>query len=136
MALISSRIFHSYLGGIALFLLFFAASPNTWAHARLIRSEPAKDSIVFPAPGQLSLSFNELLEDGFNVVTIFPASELTAKKRSDLVRGKPHLDPSDGTRLIVKLAPLAPGDYVVEWRVLSRDGHSAPGRFTFRVRAR
>jgi len=38
--------------------------------------------------------------------------------------------------MTVGLKPLAPGGYVVEWRVLSRDGHSEPGRITFRVQAR
>jgi methionine-rich copper-binding protein CopC len=117
-------------------LLLFAIVPEVRAHARLVRSEPAKDAEVSLAPGHLDLWFNELLEDGFNIVTVFPASELTARKRSDLVHGKPRVPPGDRTRLTVKLQPLPPGEYVVEWRVLSRDGHSAPGRFTFRVRAR
>ena len=81
-------------------------------------------------------TFNELLEDGFNTVTVFPAGELASKKRSNLTAGKPQVSPKDRTQLTVKLSPLPPGEYVVEWRVLSRDGHSAPGRFTFRVRAR
>lgn len=33
----------------------------------------------------------------------------------------------------VRSAPLPAGDYVAAWRVLSRDGHTAPGRLTFRV---
>ena len=111
-------------------------SSSSWAHARLVRSEPVKDAEVAGAPERVNLWFNELLEDGFNVVTVFPAKELTEKKRSDLVAEKPRVNPKDRTQLSVKLAPLAPGEYIIEWRVLSRDGHSAPGRITFRVKGR
>jgi len=119
-----------------LLLLLVVIAPEARAHARLVRSEPAKEAEVSATPERVDLWFNELLEDGFHSVKIFPASELAAKKRSDLVLDKPRVDPGDRTRLSVKLGPLAAGEYVVEWRVLSRDGHSAPGRFTFRIRSR
>jgi len=123
--------------GVAAFLfaiiLQFALAPNASAHARMIKSTPAKGAELSKSPKQVDLWFNELLEDGFNTLEVFPASELTATKRSNLAIGKPAVDPADRTHLSVKLSALSPGDYVVEWRVLSRDGHSAPGRLTFRV---
>ncbi len=123
-------------GLLALVLLGGVLTPSAWAHARLLRAEPAKDAEVAPPPDRVNLWFNELLEEGFNVVTIFAASELGAAKRHDFTADKPHVDPKDRTRLTVKVAPLPPGDYIVEWRVLSSDGHSAPGRLNFSVRAR
>ena len=124
-------------GLLAFALLGGVLCPSAWAHARLLRSEPAKDAEVAAAPDHVSLWFSELLEDGgFNVVTVYAASELGAAKRHDLTADKPHVDPKDRTRLTVKVAALPPGDYIVEWRVLSSDGHSAPGRINFRVRAR
>jgi len=121
------------------FLLFLliAGVPATWAHARLLRAEPAKGASVSPAPKQIDLWFNELLEDGFNTVTVFPEAELSSvEKHSNFAKGKPSVDGKDRTHLTVKLDPLPPGEYVIEWRVLSRDGHSAPGRSTFHVSAR
>ena len=116
-------------------VLVFAAAPTTWAHARLLRAVPAAGAEVSPAPKQIELWFNELLEDGFNTVTVFPSSELDKPdKHSNLTKGKPVVDSRDHTHLVVPLGPLAPGEYTIEWRVLSRDGHSAPGRSTFRVR--
>ncbi len=110
--------------------------PTAVAHARLVKVEPARQAEV-TAPRQIELWFNELLEEGFNTVTIFPASELSAAgKHTDFAAGKPVLDAKDRTHLTVKAGTLPPGDYVIEWRVLSRDGHSAPGRSTFRVRAK
>jgi methionine-rich copper-binding protein CopC len=122
---------------LAFALLGGVLSPSAWAHARLLRSEPAKDAELASAPDHVNLWFSELLEDGgFNVVTVYAASELGAAKKHDLTADKPHVDPKDRTRLTVKVTALPPGDYIVEWRVLSSDGHSAPGRINFRVRAR
>jgi len=122
---------------LACALLGGVFAPGALAHARLLRSEPAKDAELAPPPNHVNLWFSELLEDGgFNVVTVYAASELGAAKKHDLTADKPHVDPKDRTRLSVKVTPLPPGDYIVEWRVLSSDGHSAPGRINFRVRAR
>jgi methionine-rich copper-binding protein CopC len=117
----------------AAFLLLIG--PGALGHARLVRSIPAKGEVLQSLPAQIELWFNELLDDGFNSIEIFPASEVTARKRTSLTKEKPTVDPHNRTRLFLKTGPLVPGEYVVEWRVLSRDGHSAPGRFTFRITA-
>lgn len=116
------------------FVLLVALAPRAGAHAHLVKSTPAKDAELSTAPGEIDLWFNELLEDGFNTVEVFPASELASAKHSSLTEGKVVLDAKDHTHLIVKLAALKPGEYVVDWRVLSRDSHSAPGRITFTVK--
>jgi methionine-rich copper-binding protein CopC len=115
-------------------LLVLAGPPGAWAHALLVRAEPKSGAELSPAPKQIELWFNELLEEGFNTVTVIPAADLVAEKKTNFAKGKPVLDPRDHTHLSIKLEALPPGDYIVEWRVLSRDGHSAPGRSAFRVR--
>jgi len=65
---------------------------------------------------------------------VIPAAELSAKTHTNLAKGKPKVDPADRTHLTVGLAALKPGKYVIQYRVLSRDGHTAPGRVTFQVR--
>jgi methionine-rich copper-binding protein CopC len=116
-------------------VLVFASASTVWAHARLLRAAPASGAELSAPPKQIELWFNELLEEGFNTITVFPSAELDKlDKHSNLTKGKPAVDPKDHTHLVVPVGPLAPGEYVIEWRVLSRDGHSAPGRFTFRVR--
>lgn len=119
----------------AFVLISLALAASTWAHARLQRSAPASGTTVSPTPSRVEFWFNELLEARFNGVIVFAASELGAKNRRDFVKGKPRVDERDRTHLTADLEPLPPGEYIVEWRVLSRDGHTAPGRFTFRVRA-
>ncbi len=117
----------------AAFALLLAASPNAFAHARMVKSNPAKGAELAKAPERLEMWYNELLEDGFNSVEVYPAKELESAKHSNLVHEKPTVDPKDHTHLILKIDALPPGEYVVDWRVLSRDGHSAPGRFTLKI---
>lgn len=123
------------LGTIAVLVMVmaFAGVHRALAHARLLRAKPADKAELTQAPARLELWFNELLDDGFNSIEVFPASELSLETHGNLATGAPQLDTNDHTHLVVELQPLPRGDYVVEWRVLSRDGHSAPGRIRFRV---
>ena len=104
------------------------------AHARLVRSIPASHAEVTAPPERIELWFSELLEDGFNSVTIVPAAQLAAPGRASLTRGVPTVDHDDRAHLVVSVPRLVFGSYVVEWRVLSRDGHSATGSFAFQIR--
>lgn len=117
---------------LSLFSLCFwlALASPVEAHARLTRSEPERGSTVATAPGEVRLWFNELLDEGFNAVEIYVAG---VKPRTNLAAGKPVVSRKDRTQLTVPVKLLSPGEYVVEWRVLSRDGHTAPGRMTFKV---
>jgi methionine-rich copper-binding protein CopC len=114
----------------------FLTSPRAaLAHARLVRSTPANQARLAAPPERVELWFSELLEDGFNSVEVVRAAEVAAKPRTNLARGAPAVDRDDRTRMTVPVQALGPGDYAVEWRVLSRDGHRVAGRFTFRVQA-
>jgi copper transport protein len=46
---------------------------------------------------------------------------------------KPTGDPRDVHAVIAPMAPLAPGNYRVEWRVVSADGHPVDGKFVFAI---
>lgn len=127
------RIISSTLVLLSLGFLFVLA-PRAEAHAHLVKSMPEKGAVLAKGPGQIDLWFNELLEDGFNTVLVYPSSELGKDNPASLTEGKVMVDPKDRTHLMVKVGTLKPGDYVVDWRVLSRDGHSAPGRITFAVK--
>jgi methionine-rich copper-binding protein CopC len=114
-------------------VLFALTVRDSRAHARLTHSIPENKAHLALSPGKIELWFNELLEEGsFNVVEVFAAKNLKEKKRTNLAN-TPLVDTEDKTHLIVKVGELANGEYVVEWRVLSRDGHSAPGRIRFQV---
>jgi methionine-rich copper-binding protein CopC len=123
---------HMCLGILIVIILVLAVPLAALAHAKMLRSTPGAGDVSQPPP-QVELWFNELLDAKFNSIAVFPAAELNAKPRTSLTKGEAQVDPQDRTHLIVPLKPLPPGNYMVEWRVLSLDGHSAPGRFEFRV---
>jgi methionine-rich copper-binding protein CopC len=113
-------------------LLVLTIPEEAHAHARMVRSTPTPGDLSQP-PRKIELWFNELLDGNFNSIAVFPASEVNSKARANLTQGDAKVDPGDGTHLSAAIKPLPPGEYFVEWRVLSLDGHSAPGRFEFRV---
>jgi methionine-rich copper-binding protein CopC len=115
-------------------LLFLIYPIPTFAHARLVRSSPASQGQVAAPPERIELWFSELLEEGFNSIEVVRVAELAAKYRTNLAQGTATVDRADRTHLVVPVQRLAPGSYAVEWRVLSRDGHSATGRVTFQIR--
>ncbi|MBM4245074.1 MAG: copper resistance protein CopC [Deltaproteobacteria bacterium] len=106
------------------------------AHARLVRAQPAKGSTT-PAPSVIALWFDELLDDEFNDVAVYRARpDGSPADDANLATGKPRVDPADRTHLTTPLGALVPGAYVAQYKVLSRDGHSARGRVLFHVGAR
>ena len=105
------------------------------AHAQLLRISPADGAELAAGPAEIDLWFNELLDVGFNSIAVFPAAQIAAARPEDHTRGSAHVDTADETHLQCSVGSIGPGDWVVQWRVLSRDGHVARGRTTFRIRA-
>ncbi|HEX4343047.1 MAG TPA: copper resistance CopC family protein [Verrucomicrobiae bacterium] len=117
---------------VILILSVFGAN-SAFAHAQLTKSSPENKASLKESPTNVDLWFNELLDDGFNTVEVYSASELNAKQHTSLVTGEPKVDSASHNHLVVTLKALKPGDYIVDYRVLSRDGHTAPGRITFTI---
>lgn len=115
------------LGGL-LFLSAFCATPEAFAHAKLIRSEPGPFEVLAAAPADVKLWFNERLEDEFNGIEVTDAAGRRVEK------GAAQVNPRDRTNLLVRLGNLPSGAYVIRWKVLSLDGHPARGRFMFTVK--
>lgn len=120
---------------LILILLALAIPRPALAHARLVKSSPPDKAGLAVAPEKIDLWFNELLDSGFHTIEIFAAAEIKSRQRTNLVQGEAVVDAKDKTHLSVALKALPPGDYVIEYRVLSRDSHSAPGRIRFSVSA-
>jgi methionine-rich copper-binding protein CopC len=102
----------------------FLGAAEAQAHAHLERAQPADGSVLTTAPARLVLSFSE-------------SARLTALS-IEAAGGKPRklapLPAQSAREISVALPPLAPGEYVVRWRVLSADGHIVPGRLHFTLR--
>lgn len=106
-----------------------AASPAVFAHAHLKHQYPAADANVTAAPQALTLNFSEGIEPKFSGVKVSGSQQQTVKigavKRND----------NDKTQLIVPIEQaLKPGQYTVEWHVVSVDGHKTQGNYRFSVK--
>jgi methionine-rich copper-binding protein CopC len=98
-----------------------AGTAGAQAHAHLQASIPRDGSTLDTAPAALVLQFSE-------------GARLTAlwieKSGGEKQKLRP-LPPEPQSRIAVPLPKLAPGEYVVSWRVLAGDGHVAPGKIRF-----
>lgn len=121
-------------GAVVAIAFFLAGTFSGWAHAQLIKSDPPDKAELKESPARVDLWFNELLDDNFNSIEVIPAAEISAQKHSNFAKGKPQVELADRTHLTVRVTQLTPGKYVIQYRVLSRDGHTAPGRIAFQVR--
>jgi copper transport protein len=102
-----------------------ALPPSAWAHARLVRSEPADGAVSAAAPASVRFFFDDEVRVGSGIKAIRNGG-------GSVVAGKPRV--VGGRVLIVPLrSGLGEGDYTVLWRVLSDDGHTLAGVIAFGV---
>ncbi|ECG0109852.1 copper homeostasis periplasmic binding protein CopC [Salmonella enterica] len=99
------------------------------AHAHLKSAEPAAESTVESAPGQLTLHFTEALEPTFSTADVRDSQGKTVKTEKAVV------DDTDKNVLIIPLGDVLPsGKYTVDWHVVAVDGHKTQGDYTFTVK--
>jgi len=97
------------------------------AHALVIESRPPADAKLTEPPTEIYLRFNSKLEKRLSHATI------------STEKGKPVALPiaAGGNerpdRLVLPLAPLSPGSYLVRYKVLAVDGHITEGILRFSV---
>ncbi len=105
-----------------------------WAHGTLIRAEPPVNTEVAEPPREIRLWFNQSLEHRFSQVTVHRAKRNAATGKLDLQQRVDDglvAGPRVTRELAVKLPEtLAPGLYLVQWKVLSIDSHRTTGKFT------
>ena len=111
---------------LCLTLLFPAIAS---AHAILLRSDPAKDSVLSIAPKQVRMWFSEALNPAFSTAVVVNGENKQVDNRVA------HVSTSDQTEMDVSLQPnLPPAVYIVIWRTDSAaDGHILRGSFIFSI---
>ena len=97
------------------------------AHAFLERASPPVGAEVPASPPVLRLRFTEPVEPLFSTVQATDAHGMRVDE------GAAERE-EGGLVLSVKLKPLPPGVYAVEWHVTSVDTHKTQGHFTFTVK--
>ena len=97
------------------------------AHAYLLRSDPAANSILETAPDTIKLWFSEIISQEFSSAQLIN----DAGESLDVAI---TVDPNDPTLMIVDLPELADGVYSLRWTAHSDvDGHFSHGLFIFGV---
>jgi hypothetical protein len=110
-------------------LTLLAVTTESWAHAFLVKSLPARRVALRRPPDRVRLWFNERLEPAYSWVAVVDGN------------GKPvdnqdvRVGPDDPKLLSVTLPPLPPGGYTVRFRVLSVDGHIVESEYPFTIRS-
>ncbi len=115
---------------IAALVLAMLAGPGVapgFAHALLRAAQPAPASLVPAAPAWVRLTFSETVEPLFCSIKVTDAA---GKQVDD---GSLVSDPADRRRLMIRLKPIPPGEYLVTWSATSTDTHRTQGHFRFQV---
>jgi copper transport protein len=114
---------------IALIMLAFAALAGSgraaFAHATLIASDPADNSVAAAAPKSFSLTFNQPVAP-LVVRLIGPEGRALALERIASEAGRIVIEAPSG---------LGSGTHALSWRVISQDGHPVSGTVVFSIGA-
>jgi copper transport protein len=108
---------------IAVLLTAWLSSSAAFAHASLVRAEPADGAMLAETPKALKLTFNEPVSV-LVMRLIGPSGEVVAPG-------------AVAENNVVTITPpqLRRGSHVLSWRVVSADGHPVGGSFVFSIGA-
>jgi len=104
-------------------LLLFLFPSMASAHTKLVSSNPSNGQIITEPIKQITLEFEEALEQ-LGTIKLYKAGTATAVTNVQVKENKLIADlPND----------LENGDYKIEWKVVSEDGHPVTGQIPFKV---
>jgi methionine-rich copper-binding protein CopC len=112
---------------LPLLLLLAWATPAT-AHAILLKSSPAANSVLSDSSIAISLTFNSRIDGGRSRLTLIGPD--SSEHKIELV---PQKSPDT---LTAQVQDLRSGSYRMRWQVLALDGHITRGEIPFRVELR
>ena len=106
---------------------WLAAAGMAHAHTHLAKASPADNAVLSEAPRELSLEFSKVAR--VTAITLQREGDAQATKVSPLPK-------SLATKQTIPLMALAPGKYLVNWRVVGEDDHVMSGKLHFTIKAR
>jgi methionine-rich copper-binding protein CopC len=107
----------SFLVAVALLALTAVAQ----AHTHLKAATPADKSVVNVAPANIVLKFSEAAK----------VTALTLHKDGEAEQKLTASPATASAEVTAALPKLSPGQYSVDWRVISDDGHIMSGKLSF-----
>jgi copper transport protein len=111
---------------LAITILAALAAPSAaWAHATLIRTDPANGAVLARPPADVRVVFDD-------TVSVGPGIEAIRNGGGSVLAGRSHVE---GARTLVVPVRrgLADADYSVRWSIISDDGHLESGVLAFAV---
>tara|TARA_B100000686_G_C16694877_1_gene919887 strand:+ start:195 stop:599 length:405 start_codon:yes stop_codon:yes gene_type:complete len=114
--------------GIVLLAIMWPHASPVWAHAQLIKAEPARRAALDSAPEQIRLWFNEEIEGAYTTLTV------SGPNKKLITNAKPRVVKDDPKSIILSIPETKPGKYTVKFRVLSVDGHVVDSAFNYTVK--
>lgn len=119
------RVLGTIVGLAAAGGLVLATAAPAAAHNVLVESAPEDEATLDSAPDQVDLAFNEEVLDGGNGIVV------TGPDGSTYEDGEVQID---GDKASIALSPLdQSGDYTVNYRIISADGHPLEDSLGFTV---
>lgn len=103
-------------------------SGQAFAHAHLTTSIPADKAVLTASPVAVELHFSEELNIRFS------GAKITGPGKAEVKSGVATLADEGKTLTLPIPAALDAGAYLVEWHVLSTDGHKTKGSYNFTVK--
>ena len=108
-------------------LVVLACAGPAAAHSLLLGATPAPDAVLTAAPLHVHLRFNNRIEKSLSRVRLVDERGAVAAALID------SRDRAAADSVVVRVPPLAPGAWRVEWQVFSTDGHVVSGSYGFRL---
>lgn len=113
---------NALIGALSVILLFLAAGPAA-AHSGVVSSNPDNGAQLDRSPGTVSLTFNEDVRSEYATLRVIGPDNRFWDE------GEPTVD---GATVSVQVGELGPaGEYLVNYRITSADGHPVQGQRTF-----
>lgn len=109
-----------------IFIVMVFAPLLSSAHARLVESSPAKESVVVVAPQIITIKFSEILEASMSKI------EVKNLSTGEIVSGKTEAG-NEKTILLAHLEILIPKKtkFEVSWKAVAKDSHTMKGNYSF-----
>jgi len=104
-------------------LLLFLFPTMASAHTKLVSSNPSNGQVITEPMKQITLEFEEALEQ-LGTIKLYKAGTATAVTNVSIKGNKLIADLPNG---------IENGDYKIEWKVVSEDGHPVTGQIPFKV---
>lgn len=120
-------MYFKFLIVLSLPVALFGGGARAWAHAYPAVSSPMDGASLKEPPREVRIQFTEGLELAF--------SRIVVKSSTGEVVSQGKLRRLGDDTVAIDLKPLRPGNYAVEWQVLSVDTHVTEGVLRFSVAA-